>query len=40
MAFPTNYLIDANGKILWRALGYNDFAGPEFKAALKKAGLK
>jgi peroxiredoxin len=40
MVFPTNYLIAPDGKILWRALGYNDFASPEFKAALKKAGLK
>ncbi|MCW3053132.1 MAG: resA [Chthonomonadales bacterium] len=40
MAFPTNYLIDADGKVVWRAMGYNDFASPEFKAALKHVGLE
>jgi len=40
MAFPTNYLIDADGKVVWRAMGYNDFASPEFKAALKRVGLE
>jgi len=39
-AFPTNYLLDADGKVVWRAMGYNDFASPEFKAALKRVGLE
>lgn len=36
-AFPTNYLVGANGKILYRSVGFDE-AG--LKAALAKAGLK
>ncbi|HLK59916.1 MAG TPA: TlpA disulfide reductase family protein [Chthonomonadaceae bacterium] len=38
-AFPTNYLLDADGKVIWRAMGYNEFTSPEFEAALKRAGI-
>jgi len=23
-AFPTNYLVDANGKVVWRSLGFDE----------------
>lgn len=37
-AYPTNYLVDAaTGKVLWRAIGFNE-AG--MRAALAKAGLQ
>lgn len=36
-AFPTNYLVGADGKILYRSVGFDE-AG--LKAALAKAGLK
>jgi hypothetical protein len=31
--FPTGYLIDSSGKIVWRGVGY----GPEIKAELEAA---
>jgi len=37
MAYPTNYLIGPDGKILWRAVGFDE-AG--LRDALKAAGLK
>ena len=37
MAYPTNYLLDPNGKVLWRGVGFNE---QELRAALKKAGLE
>lgn len=36
-AYPTNYLLDANGKVLYRATGFDE-AG--LRAALKKAGVE
>jgi len=36
-AYPTNYLLDADGKILWRGEGFEE---EELRAALGKAGLK
>ena len=36
-AYPTNYLIDADGKVLWRSLGFNEKA---LREALAKAGVK
>jgi hypothetical protein len=37
MAYPTNYLVGADGKILWRAVGFDE---PSLREALKAAGLK
>ena len=37
MAYPTNYLIDADGKIVWRSVGFNE---EDLRAALAKLGLK
>lgn len=37
MAYPTNYLIDAKGKVLWRGVGFDEKA---IRAALEKAGVK
>jgi thioredoxin-related protein len=36
-AFPTNYLVDANGKIIARFVGFDEEA---MKAELRKAGFK
>lgn len=33
-AYPTNYLVGPDGKILWRGLGFNE---ADLKAAIKKA---
>ena len=35
-AYPTNYLIDQNGKVLWRSVGFDEDG---LRSALKKAGL-
>lgn len=37
MAYPTNYLLDANGKVVWRGVGFNESA---LRAAIDKLGLK
>ncbi len=36
-AYPTNYLLDANGKVVARFVGFDETA---MKAALKKMGFK
>ena len=36
-AYPTNYLLDANGKIEWRGVGFNESA---LRGAIDKLGLK
>ncbi len=36
-AFPTNYLVDAKGKIIARFVGFDE---GEMKKALRKAGFK
>jgi hypothetical protein len=37
MAYPTNYLVDADGKVVWRSVGFDE-AG--MRKALEKIGLK
>lgn len=37
MAYPTNYLIDANGRVVWHGVGFNEKA---MREALEKIGLK
>ena len=37
MAYPTNYLLDADGKVVARFVGFDEEA---MKAALKKMGFK
>ena len=37
MAYPTNYLVGPDGKVLWRSVGFDE-AG--LRAALAKAGIK
>lgn len=36
-AYPTNYLLDENGRVLWRGVGFNE---KQMRDALEKAGLK
>ena len=36
-AYPTNYLVDSEGKIVWRSVGFDE-AG--LKDALKKMGVQ
>ena len=36
-AYPTNYLVDPDGKIVWRGVGFDE---PALRAALAKIGLK
>ncbi len=36
-AYPTNYVLDSNGKVVWRGIGFNE---PEIRAALEKLGVK
>jgi len=36
-AYPTNYLLDSTGKVLWRAVGFDE---AELRSALSKAGVK
>ena len=37
MAYPTNYLVGTDGKILWRAVGFDEEG---LRKALEKAGIK
>ena len=37
MAYPTNYLVGPDGKVLWRGVGFDE---PALRAALEKAGVK
>ena len=36
-AYPTNYLVGPDGKVLWRGVGFNEDA---LRQALAEAGLK
>lgn len=36
-AIPTNYLVDGEGKIVFRSVGFNEV---ELRAALEKLGIK
>ena len=36
-AFPTNYVLDQDGKVVWRGVGYDETA---IRAALEKLGVK
>ena len=38
-AFPTTYLIDPNGKIVWQSIGYEGEGVPKLKKELEKLGL-
>ena len=37
MAYPTNYLVGTDGKILWRSVGFDEEG---LRKALEKAGIK
>lgn len=37
MAYPTNYLVNAEGKVVWRGVGFDEAA---MRKALEQAGLK
>jgi hypothetical protein len=37
LAFPTNYLIDGSGRIVWRTVGFNE---PALREALAKLGVQ
>ena len=36
-AFPTNYVLDPEGKVVWRGVGFDEEA---IRAALEKLGVK
>jgi hypothetical protein len=36
-AYPTNYVLDLEGKVVWRGVGFNE---AEIRAALEKLGVK
>jgi hypothetical protein len=36
-AYPTNYLVGPDGKVLWRGVGFDEGS---LRSALEKAGLK
>ena len=36
-AYPTNYLVDSEGNVLWRKVAFDEAA---MRAALEKAGIK
>lgn len=36
-AYPTNYLVGPDGKILWRGVGFDE---PALRSALEMAGIK
>jgi len=36
-AYPTNYVVDASGKVIWRGIGFNEGA---VRKALADAGVK
>jgi thioredoxin-related protein len=36
-AYPTNYLVDSSGKVIWRGIGFNEEA---IRKALTEAGVK
>ena len=36
-AYPTNYLVDSAGNVIWRGIGFNEEA---IRKALAKAGVK
>lgn len=36
-AYPTNYVLDPEGKVVWRGVGFNE---AEIRAALEKLGVK
>jgi hypothetical protein len=37
MAYPTNYVLDSSGKVVWRAVGFDETG---LRAALEKLGVK
>lgn len=37
MAYPTNYVLDENGKVIWRGVGFDEGA---IRTALAKVGVK
>jgi len=37
VAYPTNYIVDSKGKVIWRSLGFDEQG---MRAALKKLGIK
>ena len=39
-AYPTTYLIDAAGKVVWQSVGYEGEGLPGLKKELEKLGLK
>lgn len=39
-AYPTNYLVDSEGKVLWRGVGYSEQALADLKAAVAAAGVQ
>jgi peroxiredoxin len=39
-AYPTTYLIDANGKVVWRAVGFDDQTLPALRKVLATLGVQ
>lgn len=40
MAYPTNYLVGADGKILWRGVGFSEATEKTLRAELAKLGIQ
>jgi hypothetical protein len=39
-AYPANYLLDGDGRIVWRAVGYDATTLEQLKKALEELGVK
>jgi hypothetical protein len=39
-SYPTSYLIDSEGKVVWRAVGFGPELKKELPAALAQVGIK
>jgi len=39
-AYPANYLLDAQGRVVWRRVGFEQNTLAELRAALAKLGVK
>ena len=40
MAYPTNYILDADGKVVWRGVGFGPETEKQIREALARLGVK